>query len=72
MVNKNDEDVFDVALFARQLSDKEILQNCAFPEAPIGLLQSQRPVRGHMLISKPIISKKQNQKKVGITMIDLE
>ena len=71
MVNKNDEVFSNVALFSRQLNEKEILKNHAFPEAPIGLLQSHKPVRGHMPISKPIISKQQQQKP-SITMIDLE
>lgn len=56
-------------------SKKEILQNCAFLKAPIGLLQSHRPVWGHMPISKPIIGKNNNNKtkpNPGIAMIDLE
>lgn len=58
-----------VKLFGRQLSEKkkEILQNFAFPEDPIKLLKSHRPVLDHMLFSKSIIGKKNE-----INTIELE
>ena len=66
-MNKNYEDFNNVKLFDRELSEKNIPQNCTFPVVQIGLFKSRRPVLGHMPFSKPIIGKKSE-----ITMIDLE